>query len=121
MGIAIVSQFVHIAVSYVVENVAWTATNLLRADLALHCLKLDMSFHKRYKPGELIERVDGDVNQLADFFSSLVVQLGANLLLVIGVLVLLIWQDWHIGLLVAAIAAIGLPALNWFNKRTVPR
>src|SRR5689334_17067591 len=28
------------------ENVGWSATNALRADLARHCLRLDMSFHK---------------------------------------------------------------------------
>lgn len=121
MGIAIVRQLMRIGVAYVGENVAWTATNLLRADLALHCLKLDMSFHKKYKPGELIERVDGDVNQLANFFSQLVVQLGANLLLVIGVLALLTWQDWRIGLSVTAVAGIGVLALDWLNKRSVPR
>ena len=121
MGIAILRQLLRIAVSYVSENVAWTATNLLRADLALHCLKLDMSFHKKYKPGELIERLDGDVNQLANFFSRLVVQLGANLLLVVGVLVLLVWQDWRIGVSVAAVAVVGVPALNWINRRAVPR
>ena len=60
MGVAIIRQVVQIAATYVGENVAWTATNMLRADLALHCLKLDLSFHKKYKPGELIERVDGD-------------------------------------------------------------
>ena len=121
MSIAIVRQVMQIAVTYVGQNVAWTATNWLRADLALHCLKLDMSFHKKYKPGELIERVDGDVNQLANFFSQLVVQLGANLLLVVGVLVLLYWEDWHIGLSIAVVAVIGVLTLNWLNKRTVPR
>ena len=54
MGIAVLNQIVNIAVTYIGENLAWTATNNLRADLALHCLKLDMSFHKQYKPGELI-------------------------------------------------------------------
>ena len=121
MGVALVRQAIHVAATYVGENVAWTATNLLRADLALHCLKLDMSFHKKYKPGELIERVDGDVNQLANFFSQLVLRLGANLLLVVGVLALLAWQDWRIGLSIAVVAVIGVSALSWLNKRTVPR
>jgi ATP-binding cassette subfamily B protein len=121
MSVAIVRQMVQLAATYVGENVAWTATNMLRADLALHCLKLDMSFHKKYKPGELIERVDGDVNQLANFFSQLVVRLGGNLLLVAGILAVLWWQDWRIGLSIALVAVVGVLALNWLNKRTVPR
>lgn len=121
MTVALVRQMVQLAATYVGENVAWTATNLLRADLALHCLKLDMSFHKKYKPGELIERVDGDVNQLANFFSQLVLQLFGNLLLVVGVLVLLAWQDWRLGLSTAVVAVIGMLTLNWLNRRTIPR
>jgi len=121
MGVALLRQFVNLAVTYMGENVAWTATNSLRADLALHCLKLDMSFHKQYKPGELIERVDGDVNQLANFFSQMVIRLVGNLLLVIGVLILLAVQDWRLGLSITAVALLGVIALNWLNKRSVPR
>jgi ATP-binding cassette subfamily B protein len=121
MGLAILGQILQILVTYLGENIAWTATNMLRADLALHCLKLDMSFHKKYKPGELIERVDGDVNQLANFFSQMVIRLGSNLLLILGVLVLLWVQNWAIGLSITAATFLGLSALNYLNKITVPR
>ncbi len=120
-GIAIIAQLALLAGTYVGEVVAWTATNNLRADLALHCLKLDMSFHKTHKPGELIERVDGDVNQLANFFSQLIIQLGSNLLLVAGVLVLLWLEDWRVGLSVTAVALLGLQTLRLLNRYLVPR
>lgn len=119
--ISILAQVIRLAGAYVGENVAWTATNDLRADLALHCIKLDISFHKTHKPGELIERVDGDVNQLANFFSQLIIQLGSNLLLVIGVLGLLWLVDWRVGATITAVAALGMIALNYFNKYAVPR
>lgn len=121
MSLAIVRHLVGITAVYVGENVAWTATNALRADLALHCLKLDMAFHKTHKPGELIERVDGDVNQLANFFSQLIIQLGSNILLLAGVLVLLLVADWRIGLAMTAVLLIGGVALRWFGKRATPR
>jgi ATP-binding cassette, subfamily B, bacterial len=121
IGVALVTQAVMLAATYTSENVAWTATNMLRADLALHCLKLDMSFHKKYKPGELIERVDGDVNQLANFFSQLLVQLTGNLLLIGGVVILLALLDLRLGLAMAAIAAAGLFIVNYLNRRAVPR
>jgi ATP-binding cassette subfamily B protein/ATP-binding cassette subfamily C protein len=40
--IALVQQVVAVGATYLGENVAWTATNLLRYDLARHCLRLDM-------------------------------------------------------------------------------
>mgnify|MGYP001825584171 FL=1 len=107
--------------TYLGELVARTSPNSLRADLALHCLKLDMSFHKQYRPGELIERVDGDVNQLANFFSQLFIRLTGNLLLVIGVIVLLSMIDWRLGLSVAIISLAGILVLRWLNRLTIPR
>lgn len=121
MGLALLAQILKVVGAYVGENVAWRATNELRADLALHCLKLDMDFHKRHKPGELIERVDGDVNQLANFFSQLVIELGSNLLLLCGVLVLLWAVDWRVGATITLIAVAAMLVLNWFNRRIVPR
>jgi ABC-type multidrug transport system fused ATPase/permease subunit len=94
--------------TYVSEDVAWSAANALRFDLTRHCLKLDPSFFKRYTSGELIERIDGDVNALSNFFSQMVIHILGNLLLLAGVLILLFWEDWRIGLalLVFALAAL---------------
>src|SRR3712207_5171716 len=44
--IAFAQQLVAVAATYTGENVGWTATNQLRADLAAHCLRLDIAFHK---------------------------------------------------------------------------
>ena len=48
---------------YVAQNIGLIATNRIRADLTLHCLKLDMGFHNARTPGEMIERIDGDVTR----------------------------------------------------------
>src|SRR6266700_3256819 len=78
--VALLSQGVSIAITYFSENIAWTATNQLRSDLVAHCLSLDMSFHKARTSGELIERIDGDVDALSNFFSQFVVSLLGSLL-----------------------------------------
>ena len=87
--IALVQQGVAVGVTYLGESVAWTATNALRAELAEHCLNLDMSFHNTHTPGELIERIDGDVTLMANFFSQFAILLVGNGLLLIGVLIAL--------------------------------
>src|SRR5574341_2641136 len=43
---AVAQQTLAIAATYYAECVGWTATNDLRADLAAHCLRLDLGFHK---------------------------------------------------------------------------
>ena len=61
--------------TYTSGRVGWTATNALRGDLARHCMMLDMSFHNRHTPGEVIERIDGDAEQLGSFFSTFVIHI----------------------------------------------
>lgn len=121
MAVTIVQQIVRLGATYVGEMVGWTATNWLRVDLARHCLRLDMAFHKAHTPGELIERVDGDVNELASFFSHLMLTLVGNALLLLGVLVLLWRESWQIGVAVFAVVLLSVFVINLLRKRIVPR
>jgi ABC-type multidrug transport system fused ATPase/permease subunit len=118
--IALVQQIVAVGATYVSENVAWTATNRLRADLARHCLYLDMSFHNAHTPGELIERIDGDVATLANFFSQFVIQVLGNAMLLLGVLVMLYAEDWRIGLALSVFVVIALLALLRLSNLATP-
>src|SRR3984893_7826377 len=98
MGLALTGQGLAVGETYVAENVSWAATNALRADLVAHLLWLDASFHTANTPGELIERVDGDVSTLARFFSRFVVYVIGNGVLLVGILALLYSVDWRVGL-----------------------
>ncbi|HEY8743734.1 MAG TPA: ABC transporter ATP-binding protein, partial [Chloroflexota bacterium] len=120
LGVAVLSQISSVAETYLAEQVGWIATNRLRADLTLHCLSLDMAFHKQHTPGELIERVDGDISALANFFSRFVIAILGNLLLMLGVLVLVFGIDWRIGLALAILTALGFVAANGLRDRAVP-
>ncbi len=111
MGLALLGQGLAVAETYVAENVSWAATNALRADLVAHVLRLDATFHTAHTPGELIERVDGDVATLARFFSRFVVYVLGNGLLVVGMLGLLYHVDWRIGLGLSAFVALALIAM----------
>ncbi|HMA35862.1 MAG TPA: ABC transporter ATP-binding protein [Chloroflexia bacterium] len=111
IGVALVTQVLSVWATYLGENVAWTATNALRIDVAAHCLRLDLSFHKARTPGELIERIDGDVTALSSFFSQLVLHVLANLVLLGGVLVLLFGVDWRVGLALTAFTILALVIL----------
>ncbi len=95
--VGLAQRAVALGTTYVSLNVGWQSTNALRADLARHCLDLDMAFHKTHTPGELIERVDGDVTALANFFAEFVVRILGNAALILGILVLLFAADWHAG------------------------
>ncbi|HVM99004.1 MAG TPA: ABC transporter ATP-binding protein [Caulobacteraceae bacterium] len=103
---AIVTQLLQIGATYHSEQLAWAATNALRRDLATHALGLDMKFHNATSPGDLIERVDGDVAALANFFSQFVLQIVGGALLLAGILLVLLLQDWRIGLALGAVGVV---------------
>ena len=112
IAVALVNQVLSAFAQYVGEDLGWTATNALRADLVLHCLRLDLSFHKARTPGELIERIDGDVTALASFFSRFIVNVLANLVLLLGVLVVVARENVIAGIGFAAFAVAGLLLLG---------
>jgi ATP-binding cassette, subfamily B, bacterial len=121
LAVALSQRIITIAATYVGENVGWQATNALRSDLALHCLRLDMQFHQRRTPGELIERIDGDVTALANFFSRFVIEVLGNVLLILGILLLLFREDWRVGVGLTIYALLTLGALLALQRLAVAR
>jgi ATP-binding cassette, subfamily B, bacterial len=120
LAIALTSQFVLVGETYLAEDVGLTATNAMRADLTLHCLRLDPAFYASHTPGELIERVDGDINTLSNFFARFVVYVVGNGLLVVGLIILLIQVDWRVALILGGAALFGVLTMERLRNLAVP-
>jgi ABC-type multidrug transport system fused ATPase/permease subunit len=120
IGVALLNQVIAVASSYLSTNIAWTATNQLRSELVAHCLSLDMGFHKERTSGEMIERIDGDVDDLSNFFSQFVVSLLTNTLLLLGILALFFTIHWLVGVVMTAFSVLALLALGRMRRRIVP-
>ncbi|GCE27101.1 helicase [Dictyobacter alpinus] len=118
--LSIARQIITVIEAYVAANVSLTATNALRADLMLHCLQLDATFHTTHSPGELIERIDGDVSSLSTFFSRLVIALFGNICLLIGVLVLLFLVDWRVGGVLSVFTVLAFLLVNRLRGLATP-
>jgi ATP-binding cassette, subfamily B, bacterial len=97
-----------------------TATNALRADLTLHLLRLDPDFLNSHTPGELIERVDGDVGLLANFFARFVIYVVGNGLLIVGVVILLVQIDWTLAVALGSSVLLALLVMNRLRAVAVP-
>ena len=105
---------------YKVQKVAWTATNALRIDLMAHLVRLDLSFHKTHTPGELIERVDRDMEMLGVFLSNLVIELFGGGLLLIGILIAILIEDALLGALFCGYSLFSLVFLIWAQRFAPP-
>jgi ATP-binding cassette, subfamily B, bacterial len=119
--IALVQQVVAFGATYVGTVVGWEATNRLRADLMRHCLSLDLPFHKSHTPGELIERIDGDVTLLANFFSQFTINILGNALLVAGILIVMARTNLWLGLGLTAYCLATVVVLRALQRRAVAR
>jgi len=120
LAVGVLTQVLTAATAYVGADVGWRTTNRLRADLVLHCLRLDMPFHATHTPGDLIERIDGDVLALANFFSQFVIRLLGGILLVLGVLVALLHEDGRVGLVFTLFTLITLLLLRRVRGAAAP-
>ncbi len=121
VGIALANQAITVGATYMSELVAWTATNWLRRDLVAHCLNLDMTFHQAYTPGALIERIDGDADTLANFFSQIIIYLVGNMLLLLGIVAFLFRIDWRLGATMVLFICLAMGILVVIHKYAVPR
>ena len=120
IGLSILYQGVAVAMAFLGHSVAWTATNALRADVAEHCLSLGMAFHNEHTPGEMIERIDGDINALGNFFSQFALQIVASVVLIFGVIAVTFREEPRAGLSLLLFAALALVVLNRFRSFAMP-
>jgi ATP-binding cassette subfamily B protein len=95
--VAIATQVLNVVVVRSATVAAWRITNGLRLDMTRHVLGLDHEFHRKHTPGELIQRVDGDVTNVSNFLSQVVPKVAGAAILLTGMLGVLTALDWRLG------------------------
>jgi ATP-binding cassette subfamily B protein len=108
LAIALAAQVINVAVTWFATVTAWRTTNQIRIDLTRHVLGLDHEFHRTHTPGELIQRVDGDVTSVSDFLGRVVPRAAGAAFVVVGMIVVLTVVDWRLAVGAAAYVAVSL-------------
>jgi ABC-type multidrug transport system fused ATPase/permease subunit len=119
LAIAVVAQFIAVVVAWLATVAAWRTTNDLRLTMTRHVLGLDHEFHRTHTPGELIQRVDGDITSVSDFLSQVVTKAVGAAMLVGGMVVVLAVIDWRLGLGMAVYVALSLGVIVQTRHRAV--
>ncbi len=96
--VAVATQLINMAVAWVATVTAWHTTNGIRIRLARHVLGLSHAFHRQHTPGELIQRVDGDVTSVSDFMGRVIPRAAGALFTMVGMIGVLIVVDWRLAL-----------------------
>ena len=117
--IAFGAQALAVGVAWYATIAAWRTTNGLRMQMAEHVLGLDHEFHRTHTPGELIQRVDGDVTSVSDFLGKVVPKAAGAVLLVVGMVVVLLVLDWRIAAGMAMYLAVSMAVVVRSRHRAV--
>jgi ATP-binding cassette, subfamily B, bacterial len=117
--IAVFTQFITVAISYIGNDISWRATNTLRGDLLRHCLGLDMHFHNRKTPGEMIERIDGDVTGMSNFFAMFIAQVIGSFILLIGILGYMFTVNWPIAAVMTVFTLLSIGSMVFIRNMGV--
>jgi ATP-binding cassette, subfamily B, multidrug efflux pump len=93
---------VNAATSFIQE---WTAATLaqrvifdLRRAMFAHLQDVSSSFVEQTHVGRIMSRIQGDVNSLQEFVETSVQAVG-DFVLLNGIIIVLLWMDWRLGLL----------------------
>ncbi len=100
----------------------WTAARLaqrvifeLRRAMYAHLQDVSLARLEDTQVGKLMARLQGDVGALQEFLENSVSAIG-DLFLLAGIVVVLVWMDWQLGLMTLAV----LPALVIVRARWMP-
>jgi ATP-binding cassette, subfamily B, bacterial len=107
VAVALVSEALGLGVVWGSVRLSWRAGNRLRERLAAHALRLEQAWHGRHSPGQLIERIDGDVEAMVVFFSGIAIEIAGNVALIAGMLIVATFIDPLSGLILAVTACAG--------------
>lgn len=73
----------------------------LRKDLFSHILTLEVSYYDKNPIGKLVSRVTNDIETLNEFFSSVVITLFQDILMMLGIALVMFFTDLYLALIVA--------------------
>tara|TARA_B100001939_G_scaffold348225_1_gene374409 strand:+ start:9373 stop:11091 length:1719 start_codon:yes stop_codon:yes gene_type:complete len=89
----------------------------LREDVYAHLLRLAPDFFARWRRGDILNRLDGDVAEVQRFATDSLLAVVNGLLALLGSLLVMLYLSWKLTLVVFVL----LPVQVWFLKRLRPR
>ncbi|EAR49602.1 efflux ABC transporter, transmembrane ATP-binding protein [Oceanicola granulosus HTCC2516] len=125
VGLSILAVFIarglaSMAHKILLTRIAQRTAAAIRRDLLGHLMRLDSGFHQQRSPGELIERVQGDVVAINTVWSTIITGLGRDVVSLIWLFGVALSIDWRW----TAVTLIGAPLLvipSFFVQKYVRR
>jgi ATP-binding cassette subfamily B protein len=89
----------------------------LRREVFEHCQKLSFGFYDRQRVGQLMSRINNDLNSLGELYHHGPEDLAIAVLKFVGAVAILAWIDWPLTLLILAAVPFAAVYILVFNQR----
>jgi len=88
----------------------------MRLALYQHLQRLSPRFYARTRLGDIVARINSDIGEIQRVAAEAALAWVGNILFLIGCAVMLVWLDWKLALLTAAVMPLSLWALVYYRR-----
>ncbi len=117
LGIYIIRGLFNVITAYLFNFVGQRILFDIRSQLFQHLEKLHMGFYHKTKVGEVVSRINNDVESLQQIVTSTFVNLITDLLTVIAILAVVLYLDWRLTLVSLSVFPIFAVSIAYFSRK----
>lgn len=93
----------------------------MRLALYRHLQRLSPRFYARTRLGDIVARINGDIGEIQRVAAEAALAWVGNILFLVGCTAMLVWLDWRLAVVTAAIMPLSLLALVFYRRRLEAR
>jgi ATP-binding cassette subfamily B multidrug efflux pump len=106
------SYFQEILVNHVGQRVMFD----LRTEIFTKLQNQEVSYYDKHPVGRIITRLTSDVDALNELFTSGVIDVLGDLVIIFAIIGMMFWTDWKLALVTLVTVPLLFTATNWFRK-----
>ena len=88
----------------------------LRTEIFTKLQKQEVAYYDKYPVGRIITRLTSDVDALNEMFTSGVIDVLGDLVVIVAITAWLFWIDWKLAIVSLVTVPLLFAATNWFRK-----
>lgn len=88
----------------------------LRTELFTKLQNQEVAYYDQYPVGRTMTRLTGDVDALNELFTSGVIDVLGDLVIIFAIIGIMFWLDWKLALISLVTVPLLFSATNWFRK-----
>ncbi len=97
-AVLIFQTFMQYGLTYTMAYIGQRIIYDLRVRVFKHALRMDTAYYDRNPVGEMVTRVTNDIDALNEMFSSGIIMIVSDVLLLIAITIAMFWQNWRLAL-----------------------